>query len=321
MIYSKINHTDLTAGKLVLGTDGFGTEMPNELCFKMLDTFLDAGGNILDTASFYADWHGMGKSMSEKTIGLYLSERKNRDKFIISTKGGHPRLETMEISRLSREEIFDDFEHSLINLKTDYIDIYWLHKDDENIPSERLIEIMNEILETKKARYIAVSNWSYERIKRANDYALKNSMQPFIASQIQYSVAKVNEEVLDPLISAMTESEYENYRKDSLNVFGFSSQAKGFFAQMQNGGINAVSENVKNEFLNDYNLALYDRLVEVANSKNTGISAVLIAALISNPEINTFAQIGPRKLEYLEDSMKCTSFTLTESERNYLLGN
>lgn len=320
MLYSKINHTDLNASKLILGTDGFGTEMSVELSFSLLDTFVENGGNIIDTASFYADWLNMGKSMSEKTIGLWLSERKNRDKMIISTKGGHPRLETMEISRLSREEIFDDFEHSLENLRTDYIDIYWLHKDDENIPPENLIEIMNEILETGKAHYIAVSNWSYDRIKSANDYAIKNSLKPFIASQIQYSIAKINDGSLDPLITAMTESEYEKYRKDNLNVFGFSSQAKGFFAQLQSGGIDSINEAAKKEFLNDSNIALYNRLCEIADIKNTSISAVLVSALISNPDVNTFAQIGPRKLEYLEDSLKCTSFTLSAEERKYLLG-
>ena len=141
----------------------------------------------------------MGKSISEKTIGEWLTARKNRDKIIISTKGGHPRLESMDISRLSRDEIFDDFEHSLINLNTDYIDIYWLHKDDPNIPPERLIEIMNEILDTGKAKYIAVSNWGYDRIRAANDYAKSNGLKPFIAGQIQYSVGKPNPEFVDKL--------------------------------------------------------------------------------------------------------------------------
>lgn len=320
MKYSKINHTDLTASKIILGTDGFGSEMSKELSFKMLDAFIENGGNIIDTASFYADWLNMGKSLSEKTIGEWLFERKNRDKIIISTKGGHPRNETMHISRLSRAEIFDDFENSLVNLKTDYIDIYWLHKDDESIPPEELIGIMNEILETGKARYIAVSNWSYDRIKKANDYASTHSLKPFIASQIQYSLAKINEGSLAKLVSAMTESEYEKYIKDDLNIFAFSSQAKGFFAQLESGGVEAINPAAKKEFLNDYNLALFDRLKKVADDKKTSVSAVILATLTSNDKLNTYAQIGPRKLEYLFDSLRCTEFNLSNEEMNYIIG-
>ncbi len=304
MLYSKINNTDIVASKIVMGTDGFGTEMPDKLCFDMLDRFLNAGGNIIDTASFYADWHNMGKSMSEKTIGKWLTSRKNREKVIISTKGGHPRLETMEISRLSKAEIFDDFENSLINLQTDYIDIYWLHKDDIRIAPEELITIMNEVLQTGKARYIAASNWSYDRLKQANDYAKKNGMQPFIAGQIQHSIAKVNAEAVGDDICAMTDVEYEKYCSDNLNLFAFSSQAKGFFAIMDSVGLGGVPEHVKKEFLNDYNLSLYKKLKNLSVEMNTSISSLLLYALVTDKKLNTFAQIGPRKIEFLEDSLK-----------------
>lgn len=303
MIYSEINGTNLRASKIILGTDGFGTEMSEELSFAMLDRFIELGGNIIDTASFYADWKGIGKSLSEKTIGKWIEKRGGRDDIIISTKGGHPNHETMNISRLSREEIFSDFENSLINLRTDYIDIYWLHKDDPTIPPEELIETMNAVLDTGKAHYIAVSNWSYDRIKKANDYALSHGLTPFIASQIQHSIAKVNEEVLDKLITPMTAAEYKKYAADNLNVFCFSSQAKGFFALMDNGGVDALTNGARKEFLNDYNLELLKKLQDASKKTGLTVSALMLAALVSDKKINIFAQIGPRKMEFLEDSM------------------
>lgn len=319
MIYSPINHTDLKASKIILGTDGFGTQMSKDLSFEMLDKFVDMGGNIIDTASFYADWMNMGKSISEKTIGEWLTARKNRDKIIISTKGGHPRLESMYISRLSRDEIFDDFEHSLINLNTDYIDIYWLHKDDPNIPPERLIEIMNEILDTGKAKYIAVSNWGYDRIRAANDYAKSNGLKPFIAGQIQYSVGKPNPEFVDKLIYTMDDAEYQKYAADTLNVFAFSSQSKGFFAMLDSIGEDKIPQAVKDEFLNAHNLELYNRLKEMSKEKNVSISALMLSALTSDDNVNTFVQIGPRKIEYLTDSMSAKDLRLTPDERGYLM--
>lgn len=319
MIYSTINHTDLKASKIVLGTDGFGTQMSKALSFEMLDSFVESGGNIIDTASFYADWMNMGKSMSEKTIGEWLTARKNRDKMIISTKGGHPRLETMNISRMSRAEIFDDFEHSLLNLNTDYIDIYWLHKDDPNIPPERLIEIMNEILDTGKAKYIAVSNWSYDRIRAANDYAKANGLKPFIAGQIQYSVGIPNPEFVDGLIYTMNDAEYAKYAADTLNVFAFSSQSKGFFAMLDSIGEDKIPKAVKDEFLNAHNLTLYSRLKELSAKKNVSVSALMLAALTSDNRVNTFVQIGPRRLEHLNDSLSAKNLCLTPDECDYLM--
>lgn len=316
MLYSEINHTKLKASKLVLGTDTFGTQISEQDAFMILDRYVNAGGNIVDTASIYADWLGQGKSISEKTIGKWLVSQGCRNEVIISTKGGHHVFKTLS-SRVDLNNIREDFENSLQNLKTDWIDIYWLHKDDPNQSPEAMIEILNEAVSKDGARYLGVSNWSYDRIKQANTYAREKSLRPIIASQIQHSIAKLNKVAYG--ITAMDEEQYAKYSADDLSVFAFSSQAKGFFANMEKGGEAALRQNTKEVFLNDVNVARFCRLKNMAQEKNTTISALVIAALFCDNNVNIFAQIGPRTLAQLDASLESSDLSLTQEERAYLL--
>lgn len=318
MLHAKINYTDLTASKLVLGTDTFGTLVDETECFRMLDRFTEADGNMIDTASIYADWLGMGKSISEKTIGKWLTTRGCRNKMIISTKGGHHDLNTLT-SRLALASVREDFQASLANLQTDYIDIYWLHKDDVKQTPESLIEMLNEAAPVEYARYLGVSNWSYDRIKAANDHAKANGLRPVIASQIQHSIAKLNQAAYG--IVAMDADSYQQYQNNDLNVFAFSSQAKGFFAIMENSGLDGLPSRTRDMFLNDENLALFDRLKAMSAQKGISIPMLVIAALVSDSAVNTFAQIGPRTLSELEISLQGADVQLTEQERILLLNS
>ena len=316
MLYAKINHTDLTASRLVLGTDTFGTQVSQRDSFELLDRFSQAGGNMIDTASIYADWLGMGKSVSEKTIGQWLAAQGCRKEMILSTKGGHHNLNTLA-SRLNLRDVREDFEHSLDNLKTDYIDIYWLHKDDGNQSPEALIEMLNEAAPTANAHYLGVSNWTYDRINAANEHARNNGLRPIIASQIQHSIAKLNQAAYG--IVAMDDTSYVRYSKDTLNVFAFSSQAKGFFAIMDNGGEAALPERTKGMFLNETNLIRYQKLKDMSLKTGVAIPTLVLAALISDPAVNTFAQIGPRQLSELEASLQGADTVLSQKERENLL--
>ena len=321
MIYSKISGTDLCASKLVLGTDAFGTSLPTEDSFSLMDEFICAGGNILDTASVYADWLGGEKSASEKTIGKWLSERKCREKIIISTKGGHPDCNNMRIPRLSKEDIAFDLENSLLNLKTDYIDIYWLHRDDESRAVEEIVETLNCHVRSGKVRYLGASNWRYERIKQANEYAKKCGLAPFIASQIQYSVARLNENSLvnNMLGMSYNDEEYQKYALDDLSMFSYSSVAKGFFNLVINGFSDKLSESAKNEYMNDYNLALADRLKHLSEEKNTNISALVLSILTSDKKLNVFAQVGTRKLSHLKEAFEFEKLQLSDEEVEFIM--
>lgn len=316
MIYSKICGTDLCASKLVLGTDSFGTALSVDDSFMLMDEFVSAGGNVLDTASVYADWLGGEKSASEKTIGKWLSTRKCRQKMIISTKGGHPDYNNMRIPRLSKTDIDSDLENSLVNLKTDYIDIYWLHRDDETRPVEEIIETLDRHVKSGKIRYIGASNWRYERIKEANDYAKNSGFGQFIASQIQYSIARLNENSLinDMLGMSYMDEEYQKYASDKLSMFSYSSVAKGFFNLAANGLFDKLSDSSRKEYMNEYNLALAEKLKIISQEKNVNISALILSLLVSDKKLNVFAQVGTRKLSHLKEAFDFEKLNLSEEE-------
>ena len=321
MKYTKINNTDLVASKLVLGTDAFGSSLPCDDSFVLMDAFLDAGGNILDTASVYADWLGGEKSASEKTIGKWLLKKGCRDKVIISTKGGHPDCNNMRIPRLSKEDIDHDLHNSLVNLKTDYIDIYWLHRDDESRSVEEIIDTLDVHVKSGKIRHIGASNWRYERILEANEYAKKSGKTPFIASQIQYSIAKLNEGSLinDMLGMSYGDAEYNKYSKDDLSMFSYSSVAKGFFNLVATGKMDRISDSAKNEYLNEHNLALAEKLNQLSQEKKTNISALVLALLTEDKKLNVFAQVGTRKISHLTEAFEFDKICLSEQEFDYIM--
>ena len=271
---------------------------------------------MIDTASIYADWLGQGKSISEKTIGAWLVSSGCRENIIISTKGGHHDLQTLS-SRLDLSNVRDDIQHSLENMHTDYIDIYWLHKDDLNQTPESLIEMLNEAAPKEYAHYLGVSNWTYDRIRTANNHAKKCGLRPIIASQIQYSIAKPNYQPFG--IVAMTDSEYRKYTADTLNVFAFSSQAKGFFSKLDTQDADALPDNIKKLYLNQQNLNTAEKLKELSQVTGLPIPSLVLAALLSNPDFPVFAQIGPRRLEELFSSLQAMDATLSASQRDWLL--
>ena len=187
MLKKKLTNTDLEISAICLGTDDFGTAVEERRAFEVMDYYYENGGNLIDTARIYAAWFENGEGMSEKTIGRWLKERKNRHDIIISSKCACPKLDKMHISRLTAKEMEDDIDKSLLALGVDCIDIMWLHRDDESKPVSEIMDAVNYISKKGKVRYFGASNWRASRIKEANKYAKAASTEHFIASQIKWS--------------------------------------------------------------------------------------------------------------------------------------
>src|SRR5205085_396194 len=130
----------------------FGANIPEAQAFTLLDAFVAAGGNFIDSALVYSDWHPGPRGSAETTIGRWLTERGNRDQIVLATKGAHPELKTMNISRLAPEDINGDVDKSLANLQIDQIDMYWLHRDDVNRPVSEIIDTLQNLVDSGKIR-------------------------------------------------------------------------------------------------------------------------------------------------------------------------
>lgn len=315
MQYKKIPKTDIAPSVIIMGSDGLGSVLNEKQSFEMLDRYIQLGGNLIDTANIY----GYPTQESEKIIGRWLKERGCREKVIIGTKGAHPNPATMHISRLSREEIRADAEQSLENLKTDYIDLYWLHRDDENLDCGDIIETLNELIKEGKVREIGASNWKASRIAEANRYAQEHGLKGFRASQIKWSYAVTYDEYdEDPTLVTMDKTELEFYKQSDLAVFAYASQAKGFFSKYDAGGEEALSEKAKERYLCTENLERYKLAKDIASRSNISISSVILQYLINQP-FPVYPIVGCRNVSQLEDSMKAADANLTAEDIQRLL--
>ena len=298
MIYKSFGK-NLNVSSIVLGCDVYGSDLSEKTSFELLDSYLSLGGNTIDTARMY------GNGASEQTIGKWLSERKCRDKVIISTKCAHPPVSDMKKSRLSAKEIFSDVDQSLLALNCDYIDILWLHRDDESLPVCNIIDSLNALVLAGKVRAFGASNWHAERIRQANEYAAKTSQQGFLASQIKWCIAASSPQYQDdPTLVEMNKTEYDFYKKSCLGVFAYASQAKGFFYKYDQGKENALSKKSRQRYLCEENIKIYHELKKLCESDNISLTSAVISALTSNTDFPTVAIVGCKDTSQLKTTFE-----------------
>lgn len=289
MNYKKL--CDMEISEIVLGTEGYDERIDRNTAFQLMEFYVENGGNIIDTARLYCE----GKS--EALVGEFIKDK--RDKVYVSTKCAHPlTLQDLSHIRLSKEEIEDDVEKSLKALQTDYIDILWLHRDDIEKPVGPIIDTLNGLIKNGKVRHIGASNWSYDRIAEANEYAKSTNQIGFCASQALYNLA-TRSKVWDTKL-AYIEEEKEKYDKGTLPVFAFSSQAKGFFEKY---AANNLSEKAKERYLNEESVKTFERICERAQKENSTISHTALRMLQEQSNFDVFMIVGPSKLSQLKETL------------------
>lgn len=298
----KIN--DKTLSRLTLGTARYGGSIDKQASFSLIDTYRELGGNTLDTARVYGE--------SESTIGKYLTSRCCRNQLIIATKGAHYNTTTKE-KRVSKRDIEFDIELSLKNLNTDYVDMYWLHRDDEDIPAGEIIEMTAMLIKSGKALAIGVSNWRPERIAEANSYAQEHNLPQFIASQIKHSAAVTVREN-DSTILSLTNASRPFYKKEKMPIFAFTSQARGLFSKLETQGDNSLSEWLAREFICEETLRRYAEIKNLASDLHRPISQVALASIICDPELEIIPIIGGRTPDQITDSFKALEIQLSEEQ-------
>lgn len=324
MNYLPIPGSDLTPSQLCLGTNRFGTVISKTDSFTLLDGFSSQGGNFVDTAHIYADWiSGVPKSASEKTLGAWIKERGNRDNVILATKGAHPHLESMHVPRMSAVEIGQDVEESLRHLQTDMIDLYWLHRDDPKRDVGAILETMNDLVQAGKIRYFGCSNWSVSRMRLAANYALEHGISGFVASQPMWSLAVPNRGrgmLSDPSLQVVDQSAWDYHYQNKMAVVPYSSQARGYFSKMADGGLDSLSTDDRDLFDHVENRAISQRVQDVATAYSTGPAQIVLGYLLSQP-FPVFPVIGCRTPEQLDTSLQATQLSLSFDDIVFLAGS
>lgn len=299
---------------IALGTDGFGVGRPAELAEALLDAYVAAGGNLLDSARMYGRPAEGKYGLCEAFVGRWMERRGNRASLVLSTKGGYPALDGTP--RLDRESLMADLSDSLAALRTDFIDLYWLHRDDLSCPVGEIVETVNALLETGHVGGVGASNWSAARIREANDFAAAHGMRGFIGNQPQWSLARqaVNP---DPTLQIMDGESYALHRQQALLCMPFSAQAKGYFSKLLAGGEAALSAKARERFHVPENVETGRRLARLCGEFRISPAALSVAWLCNQP-FPTIPVISASRVGQLEESLAAGDVRLSAEQVNWL---
>lgn len=248
--------TDLNVSRLAMGTAQFGSGLSKQKAFEQLDAYVSLGGNLIDTAHAYGNWIPGLDSPSEETVGEWLRQSGKRNRVIVSTKGGHPDMSDMTAMRVNIPELEKDLESSLKKLNVDYVDMYFLHRDDPAVPVEELLGWLEKKVEEGKIRYYGCSNWGLKRMIEAQEAAKKNGYHGFACNQVMGCLADVHPETLPPSNVVMDAEIRAYHEQTQLSFMAYMSLARGYFIlRLANAPINQES-------LDNYTAPSNDRIVE-----------------------------------------------------------
>ena len=232
-----LGNSSLNVSILGLGTINFGTTTSEKDSFKIMDEYVANGGNFIDTANNYAVWNGGNGSESEKTIGKWLQKNNNRSSLIIATKlGALPQNSSNQdfsnMQGLSRTVILESVKKSLHNLKTQYIDLLYLHVDDYNTPQEETLGTLNEMIKEGLIKEIGCSNFRTWRIESARNICLKYNYKFFCAVQQRYSYLNptIDANFFPQVVADQGLAEYIKWYND-LTLVAYSVLLKGQYNQ------------------------------------------------------------------------------------------
>lgn len=300
--------TELNVSNLCFGGNVFGWTADQAQSFELLNHFVEHGGNFIDSADVYSAWkEGNVGGESETVIGNWLQSNGKRNQVVIATKVAF--LETRK--GLSAANIALACEDSLRRLKTDYIDIYYAHGDDLETDLEETLGAFNELVVSGKVRYIAASNYTYDRLAEALRISEANGFAKYIALQNRYSMV-----ARDP---------YESDGAKSVQDFGisglpYSTLGSGFLSGKYKEGQTVDSARavaVGNNYANAENFALLRRVEEIAQRHSVSNTAVALEWLRNQPGVTVPIASG-RTIEQLTALMQ--SVTLSSEEVSFLTG-
>ena len=304
------------ASIIALGTMDFGGKIGEGQAREFMDAYMELGGNLIDTARIYGDFAHEIQGGSEQVIGRWMEDRRCRERVVLGTKGGHPNIHSMHTGRLSRGEILEDMQRSLENLRTDCVDVYWLHRDDESRPVRDILETLTELRERGMTRHLGVSNWRPARIQEARACAARHGLATIEANQPQFSLAR-QVAVEDDTLCQMDGETYAMHVRESLPCVCFSSQAKGFLTKMDASGEAALTDKARRRYLCPENLEALGRAQALSRETGLSVNAISLAWLTSQP-FPTFPIAGVSKMAHIEALGEAGDARLTPAQRDSL---
>ncbi|HYZ22744.1 MAG TPA: aldo/keto reductase [Rhodopila sp.] len=274
----RLGQSSLDVPPITVGCNVFGWTVDEKTSFELLDAWLDAGFNFLDTADVYSRWHpGNSGGESETIIGKWMKARGNRDRIILATKLG---IEMGPGKKgLSRAYMQQAVEDSLRRLQTDYIDLYQSHRDDPDTPIEETLSAYADLIKQGKVREIGASNFSAERLAASLRISTEEGLPRY--------------QSLQPLYNLVERTEFEGplealCLKEKLGVIGFYSLASGFLTGKYRSRADTAGRargSRVEKYLNEYGFGVLAALDEVARRYEAKPGQIAIAWLIARPSV------------------------------------
>lgn len=305
-----LGKTGLTIAPLMLGGNVFGWTIDEPTSFRILDEFIDAGFNAIDTADVYSNWkEGNSGGESETILGRWFAQGGRREKVMLATKVGFEMGENKK--GLSKAYIMQAVEDSLKRLKTDYIDLYQSHTDDEATPLEETLEAFTQLVKQGKVRAIGASNYSAERFAEALRVGKQLGVPGYQTLQPRYNLYDRAdfEAAMAPLCL-----------EQGIGVITYASLASGFLTgkYRSEADLSKSPRGYRSKrYLDERGVRILAALDTVTRQLNSTPGTVAIAWLLTRPAV-TAPIASATSSEQLRDLLAATRLELNEEQVAHL---
>ena len=314
MRYGRAAGIDKPISRLVMGCDNQPT---GKHAAVMFDNYFECGGNTFDTAHIYGD------GRMEQFLGTWMKNRGVRENVMVIGKGVHTPANFPD-------QIAPQLDISLQRLQTDHVDLYFLHRDNEDVPVDEWLDALNAQRDAGRIRAFGASNWSLARVRQANALAAERGLSPFAAISNNFSLARMVAPVWPGCVAASTADWRAWLEAEQMPLFPWSSQARGFFtprfdavrAEMRSNaaadfGDQPSADEMRRCWFSDDNFERRTRAVQLAERR--GVAPIHIAlAYVLNQPFPCFALVGPRTLAETRSSLQALDIELNAAELAWL---
>lgn len=312
MIYETIPGLNKRVSRIAFGCSCHPMERGELTMLDHLDYLYDELGiTLFDNAYAY--------QKSESVLGEWMAKRGNRDNVVVISKGC---CLAPGMRRVTKEILQKQVEESLTNLKTDCIDIYYLHRDDPKVTAEELVEMLNDLRKQGKIKVIGVSNWTTKRIDQANAYAEAHGLEKISISSPSFSLAR---QIIDPWGGGRgcvcLSRDYESmdyYREKGIIVAPYSAMARGFLAgRFPSNQRFALWKSLdwasRIAYFHKENFRVLKVAEDMAKKKGCTLSQLNLAYVLQQ-DFMTFPVISSTKKDRMKDNLKAFDITLAKEE-------
>lgn len=309
MQYKRIGNAGIEVSELALGTMTFGRETEEKTAARILDMFLDIGGNLIDEANIY----GRVRGASEEVVGRLIQGK--RDKVILTTKAFFPEDSgTPNSGGLFRRHLIKSLNESLRRLRTDYVDIFFLHCEDALAPIEETLATLDNLVREGKICYIGASNFTAWKIMKGLGISERNGWARFICIQPQYSL----------VVRDIEREHVPMCLGENIGILTWAPLAGGFLTGKYEhktvpSGEGRVATKPKidtdswDNRATERNFNIVDKVKETAKARGKTCSQVALNWLVCKPWV-TAPILGVRTIEQAEDNFGCIGWKLSPEE-------